>query len=126
MYLYITGTFFTTLRLLLHKVSFATNTLFVILRETLIAGCVKPSPEASELFSHAVFQLVVVRKTAPSDSVLQRAKKTDVRGAKSGRGRKKFKVQTSAGKVMASVFWVIEGILLAEFLKRGVTINSER
>jgi len=38
----------------------------------------------------------------------------------------KFKVQTSAGKIMANVFCVTEGILLPEFLKRGVTINSER
>ena len=27
---------------------------------------------------------------------------------------------------MASVFWDIEGVLLAEFLKGGATINSER
>jgi hypothetical protein len=40
--------------------------------------------------------------------------------------KNKFEVQTSAGKVMASVFWVIEGVLLAEFFKRGATINSER
>jgi hypothetical protein len=38
----------------------------------------------------------------------------------------KFKVQTSAGKVMAGVFWDSEGILLVEFLKRGATINSEQ
>jgi uncharacterized membrane protein YwzB len=38
----------------------------------------------------------------------------------------KFKVQMSAGKFVASVFWAIEGIMLAEFLKRGVTVNSER
>ena len=82
------GTFFTKLRLLLHKVSFATSTIFPLMREALNAGCVKPSAEASELFTHAVFQLVVVRKTGASDSILQRAKKTEVRGAKSGRGRK--------------------------------------
>jgi hypothetical protein len=41
-------------------------------------------------------------------------------------GQKKFKVQTSAGKVMASVFWDSEGILLVEFLERGATINSQR
>jgi hypothetical protein len=34
----------------------------------------------------------------------------------------KFKVQTSAGKVI----WVSEGIFLVEFLKRGATISSER
>jgi hypothetical protein len=40
--------------------------------------------------------------------------------------KKKFKVQTSAGNVMASLFWDSEGILLVEILERGVTINSER
>jgi hypothetical protein len=40
--------------------------------------------------------------------------------------QEKFKVQTSAGKVMASIFWDSEGILLVEFLDRGATINSER
>jgi hypothetical protein len=37
----------------------------------------------------------------------------------------RFKAQTSADKVMASVFWDTEGISLVEFLKRGVTISSE-
>jgi hypothetical protein len=32
---------------------------------------------------------------------------------------KKFKVQNQAGKIMASVFWDNEGILVMEFLKRG-------
>jgi hypothetical protein len=35
-------------------------------------------------------------------------------------------VQTSAGKVTASVFWDIEGILSVEFLEGGAEINSER
>jgi hypothetical protein len=38
----------------------------------------------------------------------------------------KFKVQTTESKVMASVFWDSEGILLVEFVKRGTTVNSER
>ena len=38
----------------------------------------------------------------------------------------KFKVQTSAGKVIASVFWDSEGILLVEFLNSGATISSEQ
>jgi hypothetical protein len=37
----------------------------------------------------------------------------------------KFKVQTFAGKVMASVFWNSEGVLLVELLKIGATINPE-
>jgi hypothetical protein len=39
--------------------------------------------------------------------------------------KKKFKVQTSAGKVTPAVFWDREGILLVEFLERGATINSQ-
>jgi hypothetical protein len=39
---------------------------------------------------------------------------------------KKSKVQTSEGKVMASVFWESQGIVLVEFLKRGATMNSVR
>ena len=38
----------------------------------------------------------------------------------------KFKVQTSTGKVMASVLRDSEGILLVEFLKRGATFSSEQ
>jgi hypothetical protein len=38
----------------------------------------------------------------------------------------KFKVQTSAGKVMASIFWSIEGSLLVEFLERGAIVSSEQ
>jgi len=37
---------------------------------------------------------------------------------------KKFKVQTSVAKVLASVFLESEGILLVTFLERGATINS--
>jgi len=39
---------------------------------------------------------------------------------------KKFKVQTSTGKVMASILWDSEGILLVEFLKRGPMFSSEQ
>ena len=38
----------------------------------------------------------------------------------------KFQVQPSAGKVMASVLWDSEGILLMELLKRGATFSSEQ
>jgi len=40
--------------------------------------------------------------------------------------RKKFNVQTSARKVMVSVFWESEWITIVEFLERGATTNSER
>lgn len=39
---------------------------------------------------------------------------------------KKFKVTPSAGKVMVTVFWDMQGVLLVEFLPKGETINSER
>jgi hypothetical protein len=47
-------------------------------------------------------------------------------GHQSSPRKKKFNVQTSAGKVTASVFWDSEGILSVEFLARGAKINSER
>jgi len=38
---------------------------------------------------------------------------------------KKFRVQKSAGKVLASIFWDQDGILLIDFLTQGQTINAE-
>ncbi|XP_045451016.1 histone-lysine N-methyltransferase SETMAR-like [Melitaea cinxia] len=37
---------------------------------------------------------------------------------------KKFKVSSSAGKVMASVFWDAQGIIMVEYLEKGATITS--
>ena len=50
------------------------------MRETLYTGRVKLFAEASNLFTHAVFQLVVVRKTASSECILQGSKKMEVGG----------------------------------------------
>ena len=38
---------------------------------------------------------------------------------------KKFKVTASSGKVMASVYWDSEGVIMVDFLKKGHTINGE-
>lgn len=38
--------------------------------------------------------------------------------------KKKFKTVRSAGKVMATVFWDTEGVILVDFLEQGCTINS--
>ena len=38
---------------------------------------------------------------------------------------KKFRVQKSAGRVLASNFWDQDGILLIEYLPKGQTINTE-
>lgn len=38
---------------------------------------------------------------------------------------KKFKVQKSASKVMATIFWDCEGILLIDYLPKGTTMNGE-
>jgi len=38
---------------------------------------------------------------------------------------KKFRVQKSAGKVLASIFWDEDGILLIEYLPKGQTLNAE-
>jgi len=37
-----------------------------------------------------------------------------------------FKVQTSVGEVIASIFWDSEGILSMQFLNRSATMNSEQ
>jgi hypothetical protein len=39
---------------------------------------------------------------------------------------KKFKTKASAGKVMLTVFWNSEGVVLTDFLEKGATVNSER
>jgi hypothetical protein len=59
-------TSFTKFGLFLHKISITINTLFPTFHETLYAAVLIIFAEASELFTHAVFQLVVVRKTASS------------------------------------------------------------
>jgi len=38
---------------------------------------------------------------------------------------KKFRVQKSSGKVLASIFWDQDGILLIDYLLKGQTINAE-
>jgi len=37
----------------------------------------------------------------------------------------KFGVQKSAGKVLASIFWGQDGILLIDYLPNGQSINAE-
>jgi len=38
---------------------------------------------------------------------------------------KKFRMQKSAGKVLASIFWDQDGILLIDYFPKGQTINAE-
>ena len=38
---------------------------------------------------------------------------------------KKFKVQPSAGKVMACVFWDTQGVVLVDFVPPGHTVNAD-
>jgi len=38
---------------------------------------------------------------------------------------KKFRVQKSAGKVLASIFWDQDDILPNDYLSKGQTINAE-
>jgi hypothetical protein len=38
----------------------------------------------------------------------------------------KFKTKASAEKVMLTVFWKSEGVVLTGFLENGATVNSER
>lgn len=39
---------------------------------------------------------------------------------------KKFKAMPSAGKVMLTVFWDVQGVVHFEFMPKGTTINSAR
>jgi hypothetical protein len=56
------------------------NIIFPSLCETLYTGRVNLFAETSELFTHAVFQLVVGSKITSSESILQGAKKMVVGG----------------------------------------------
>jgi hypothetical protein len=73
-------TSFTKLRLCSHKHCLTIHTFSPPLPETLYTGRLKLLAEASRLFSHVVFQLVVVGKTASSDCVLLGATKVEVGG----------------------------------------------
>jgi hypothetical protein len=64
-----------TLRLFSHRVSSIINTSFLHLPETLCARRLNLSSEMSELFTHAMFKLVVFSKTASSDWKLLGSKK---------------------------------------------------
>jgi len=39
---------------------------------------------------------------------------------------KKLKTQASAGKVKLTVFWNLECVVLADFLEKETTVNSQR
>ena len=71
-------TSFAKQKLFLREVSFVISTHISPLRETLYACRVKLFAEASELFAHAVFQLVVVYKTASMECILQETKNMEV------------------------------------------------
>ncbi|GBP69077.1 Mariner Mos1 transposase [Eumeta japonica] len=46
-------------------------------------------------------------------------------GRKRKRPPKKFKVQMSASKLMATIFWDSEGVLLIDYLPKGTTMNGQ-
>jgi hypothetical protein len=41
-------------------------------------------------------------------------------------GKQKFKIQASAGKVMLTIFWDINGPILVHFQEKGQTVNRAR
>jgi len=56
----------------------------------------------------------------------QKTKQQSMEWRHSGSPRpKNFRVQKSAGKVLASIFWDQDGILLIDYLPNGQTINTE-
>ena len=76
----IVGTSFTMLRLFSHKVSSNINPLFTHLCEALWANSVKFFAEASELFMHVVFHLVVVLESTSSEYIRQEAQNMEIGG----------------------------------------------
>jgi len=53
-------------------------------------------------------------------------KQQSMEGRHSGTPRpKRFRVQKSSGKVLASIFWNQDGILLNDYVPKGQTINTE-
>ena len=60
------------------------HTFLPPMSETQYAGRVKHYAEASEFFTHAVFQLVVLLKTVSSECILQRARGWKTLDAESG------------------------------------------
>jgi hypothetical protein len=70
------------LRLFPRKIYSIMNTFFPPLCGTLCAGCVKHFAEATEHFTHAVYQFVVIRKMASSECILPGANKMAVGGCK--------------------------------------------
>jgi hypothetical protein len=77
-----TGTSFTKLKLFLHQVSFIINTLFPLMRETLYAGRVKLSADASELFTQMCFSSSSSAKRHPRRSFFREPKWWKSEGAK--------------------------------------------
>jgi len=69
---------FTKVRLFSPEFFFIFNTYFPSLWQTLHAGRIKLLAQALEIFTHAVCQLVVVRKMAFSEYILQGSKKLEV------------------------------------------------
>ena len=75
--LYITGASFTKFTLFFDNVFLIINTLFPTLHVDVYASCVKLFAETLEIITHAVFQLVVGRKKASSECVLQGAREVE-------------------------------------------------
>lgn len=75
---YIMGTALTKWRLFFPQTLLSYQQTFPPLCETLCAGCVKVFAEALELFTRAVFQVVIVDKTAISGCILQGSQKVVV------------------------------------------------
>ena len=70
------------------------------------------------------FEIYNEVKTAYGDKAMNRYEKQWRHT--SSPSAKKFKTTISAKKIMASVFWDCQGIILIEYLPQGETINSAR
>ena len=75
------------------------------MRETLCASHINPIDEASRFFRHTVFQLVVFRKTASSECILQETKKMEVEGYYIGTAGKMENSPLQCCQILLSADW---------------------
>jgi hypothetical protein len=81
----------TAWRLFFHNIFFIINTHIQPLHEMLYAGNIKWFPEASEFFTHAALQDIIIHKTANRSASFRGTNRWKSEGGKSGLGKDKGK-----------------------------------
>ena len=105
------------------------NTIFPHLSQTLYAGRGKLFAESSEFYPARCVSARRRRQNYIHEERLSGGQKdgshTILIGNVGRMREKNFRIGTSEGKVMLSVFWVSEKILLVEFSERAATVDLE-